>query len=91
MKAFEEGPTPLTDKVLVNCARGYEEPDWAMLPTDARRMERRMRAAEALLEELVEIIDGAAEDQATDRRFIDSFTTQPARGHLEAVKREDEA
>lgn len=88
---FAEGNTPTTDRYLAGEYR--EISDWRArihaLKIYARRLERRMRAAEAMLEELVGIIDGAVEDQATDRRFIDSLTTQPARRHLEAAKKED--
>ena len=89
MKAFEEGPTPLTEKSVWGApVNGICLPS---VPVKVcRRIERRMRAAETLLTELFNMVKGecpAILDEdcgGTGRVELDILA------HIEAAKKGDE-
>ena len=76
MRAFEEGPTPWTDAHADELAYDEEEIDLDMV----RRLERRCRAAEALLQEIANECCGCPFDDCLHDR---------TRKHLEAAKEMD--
>lgn len=56
---------------VVEMFKGYEQ--------EHKKMLDQIRDYCEVIQELIDIVDGAVEDEAVDQTYIDSLTTQPAR------------